>query len=1087
MTNALTELRRKQLTEAINSPELKTALTGAISEIQSGLNFDSNEATISGAFERVLYSVLREIGLKFDISKEDQVETKRHTAKSGRIDSRIGAIVIEYKRPNKFKTDSQVKKAIEQISDYLESLSLASPNQKFAGFVTDGFRFCEVNALNGKIISKTSPTQIDTNTLVRFSKSIYALDLVALTSSNLIKDFCADTTNGVLLKAARNFYTSLNRQITDKTNMLLLEWEEVFRLGHDDKSQQKKIEERRRALEKLFDISIKKAETEYLALFCLHTAYAVVVKLMAFRVVSELQLKQQMQSWNALVTADSEPLRAFCERLEDGEVFRDLSILNLLEGDFFSWYSDQNQWDNLICEGIREIIVTLSRYEQTSDLFTSSGAVDLFRELYEASVPQPIRSSFGEFYTPGWLTSHVIESSEPSGNWRLLDPCSGSGTFLISGIDKLRTENENITLQEILSRVVGIDLNPLGVLTSRVNYFIHISNLLSETMEDVVIPVFLGDASNIPEQLDIEGVNCVKYKLKTLKSPIEVTLPLSYVKNTAVFVKSMLDYEKAIQLQDEVQALSIITNEIPADELNESLVTEITKLTKNLVEMESKGWNGIWARIITNFLSTIAIGKFDVIVGNPPWVDWKNLPAGYRERIKDLCVDRGLFSGDGMTGGINLNICALISHVCISNWLSDSGRLAFLMPRELVFQQSYQGWRNLHGKTSAKFTKFIDWTKAGHPFDPVKEDFMTFIIGNGKQQKIVPVESYYKNTGEKSRANSWKDLSEAKSKTTVKKRVAGQITPNSTAFTFANTQQELEKFALIAGECAYIGREGIEFYPQELLLFKYQKRGVKSGTAFLKNIQVTKSKFKIPERDRLLETKYLFPLVKGSGIKAFKYEDDGFIVPFPYNSSDPRRPFSKSILQKTSPLLLSFYTESESIIRSQTEFSDKIRGNNAGEFYGLARTGAYSFADVYVCYRDNTDWCAAVVSSKEMPWNEEKRFVFQNHAVSMCERNSGGFITEDEAHYICAILNAPVVKKFIHSSSDERSFKIRLPVYVPLYDSKNETHRRLSKLSKAAHKSEGDEKILGEIESLYLELCESKTEVAKYKPNTKKK
>ena len=49
--------------------------------------------------------------------------------------------------------------------------------------------------------------------------------------------------------------------------------------------------------------------------------------------------------------------------------------------------------------------------------------------------------------------------------------------------------------------------------------------------------------------------------------------------------------------------------------------------------------------------------------------DWKNLPEGYRERIKSLCIDRMLFSGDGITGGINLNICALISNVSAENWL----------------------------------------------------------------------------------------------------------------------------------------------------------------------------------------------------------------------------------------------------------------------------------------------------------------------------------------------------------------------------------------------------------------------------------
>ena len=107
-------------------------------------------------------------------------------------------------------------------------------------------------------------------------------------------------------------------------------------------------------------------------------------------------------------------------------------------------------------------------------------------------------------------------------------------------------------------------------------------------------------------------------------------------------------------------------------------------------------------------MTTACLNKFSNIVGNPPWIDWKNLPEGYRNRIKSLCIDKGLFSGSGRTGGINLNICALITHVAITNWLSDDGKLAFLMPRELAYQSSYEGWRrSLVGEIEPYFILMI--------------------------------------------------------------------------------------------------------------------------------------------------------------------------------------------------------------------------------------------------------------------------------------------------------------------------------------------------------------------------------------------
>jgi len=174
---------------------------------------------------------------------------------------------------------------------------------------------------------------------------------------------------------------------------------------------------------------------------------------------------------------------------------------------------------------------------------------------------------------------------------------------------------------------------------------------------------------------------------------------------------------------------------------NASIVKKrVTELANQLIELERKEWNGIWARIITNFIATAQIGSFTNIVGNPPWIDWKSLPAGYREKVKALCIDRGLFSGAGRTGGINLNICALICHVAATNWLGKNGQLAFLMPKELINQSSYEGWRNAVGGKDFSLVELYDWTQAGHPFDPVKEDFMTYVFKKLKNdQSVMPV------------------------------------------------------------------------------------------------------------------------------------------------------------------------------------------------------------------------------------------------------------------------------------------------------------------------------------------------------------
>lgn len=285
---------------------------------------------------------------------------------------------------------------------------------------------------------------------------------------------------------------------------------------------------------------------------------------------------------------------------------------------------------------------------------------------------------------------------------------------------------------------------------------------------------------------------------------------------------------------------------------------------------------------------------------------------------------------------------------------------------------------------------------------------MTFIIGRDEQASpIVPVTRYIAGRG--AHVMKWQSLKEAKRGLDPKSMVAKQITPGQTAFTIGQDLADLREHSLVAGPCEYIGRDGIQFYPQELLLFKYLEKGPRPEIVWLENVQLRKAQHPVPRGRALLETKYLHPLVKAPSIRAFKHDYDGILVPFPHEPTSPRLAITDSVLRRTSPALRRYYRRHRDVLENLSRGNTRVRSGYPDEFYSLARVGPYSFASVHVAFRKDTKWCAAVVSSEMTPWRMEKRLVFQSHAVSMCERQSGGFITDDEAHYICAILNAPIV------------------------------------------------------------------------------
>ncbi|MDR7523669.1 MAG: hypothetical protein QN168_14550 [Armatimonadota bacterium] len=59
---------------------------------------------------------------------------------------------------------------------------------------------------------------------------------------------------------------------------------------------------------------------------------------------------------------------------------------------------------------------------------------------------------------------------------------------------------ERDLLEAILRNVVGFDLNPLAVLTARVNYLLAIADLLEYRRGEIGIPVYLTDSVRTPAE-----------------------------------------------------------------------------------------------------------------------------------------------------------------------------------------------------------------------------------------------------------------------------------------------------------------------------------------------------------------------------------------------------------------------------------------------------------------------------------------------------------------------------------------------------------------------------------------------------------
>ena len=187
-----------------------------------------------------------------------------------------------------------------------------------------------------------------------------------------------------------------------------------------------------------------------------------------------------------------------------------------------------------------------------------------------------------------------------------------------------------------------------------------------------------------------------------------------------------------IKTEDDQMVFDALYSELNDEEKDNTTITSsIAELSQQLTYLHKNNWDGIWIRIVTNFMLIARLEKCDLIVGNPPWVKWEHLPALYASKIKSECNIRHIFSADGQFGGTQLNICALISNVAATNWLKPKGILAFLMPDSIMSQNSYEGFRNFYidyNQNKRLFIQFIDrWLKPLRPFQcdnkPITQDF----------------------------------------------------------------------------------------------------------------------------------------------------------------------------------------------------------------------------------------------------------------------------------------------------------------------------------------------------------------------------
>ena len=455
----------------------------------------------------------------------------------------------------------------------------------------------------------------------------------------------------------------------------------------------------------LADSGQEVASPETVELFLKHTFLAMIARLLVWAALSKGKAPEGLG--NAIEGALS------------GSYFHRKKIENLVESDFFQWAAEpptaaivRPAW-----EGALGLILTY-------DL--SQLSHDVLKGVYQELVDPKDRHDLGEYYTPEWLCTRLVDEMMPdTGIVSVLDPTCGSGSFLRAAIAHLIDHNPEMDQAEllaaILENVVGIDIHPLAVTIARATYVLALRDLVSSTDRPIHLPVYLADALFLPKEIH-----------QSLLNGRETEIRFGLSKDYAIYLPSQIlesgtQFDSAIRLSAAVAAdhaergretpsrlQRYLGQRVPGFSAllhSEVIVEALWDFVEKLAELIRKQENSIWAFVIVNgYRPALMKNRFDLILGNPPWLSYRYIsdPA-YQAEVKERAIVEYAIAPSHVKLFTQMELATVFLMHALSTFGKEGARLAFVMPRSVLTADQHEPLRRRDYNANVALTGYWDF------------------------------------------------------------------------------------------------------------------------------------------------------------------------------------------------------------------------------------------------------------------------------------------------------------------------------------------------------------------------------------------
>lgn len=1028
-------------------------------DVYSAINAKRNRPWVNEEEVRVAWisAIESNLGIHFD-------------AERAKRDASYNNVIIEFKAPGLFNGSKNSPKFLEATQDRLLKYIIREadrenrPQDEYIGIAIDGDHICFAQVIDGKI---------STQHLLPFSEASVKLVIEAVsnnyrravTADNLIQDFGQSAPEAIELMQV--FADALAQSTTDSENnkikMLFEEWKTLYGQVADLSTEQEK------SIETTLKFKWTGPPHQKMSgrLFVIHTYNSLIIKLLAAEIVSAHGLSSQVSPTQriAFLLQENQLIESLENDIEKGRIYTEAGINGFIEEAIFSWYLDAcklNLQKSRIIIALRAILGKLALY-RTDRLERTR---DVLRDFYQGLVPETLRKSLGEFYTPDWLVDHTLSSSNIESwlNVRSLDPTCGSGSFVIEMIRRKRQAaaavglDASATVTLICENVWGFDLNPLAVQTARVNYLMEIADLLKECAgKDVEIPILLADAIYSPASDPDSEDDIVSYQIGSQVAKLNIRLPGTLAWNRPLLDRVFEVMGEAVEedLEFKGAARKLISSNLVNPEQLTNWTAPLKETYDQVLNLHRKNWNGIWFRIVRNFFWSATAGQFDLVCGNPPWVRWSKLPEAYRERVKPTCEQYEIFSKTKFHGGNELDISAIITYTAGDKWLKHGGKLAFVITQSVFQAPSSAGFRKFKINANNWLRpQFVEDLQRVKPFPDATNKTSVVLFEKSKTPPTYPIPYKVwdaKNKGEKSiKPNS--DLLSVLSTVKVLEKEAVPVGEEGSPWAILSPGRWSTVSSLSGTSDWVAGRKGITadlngvyFVPIEEILT--------NGLVKIKTRPEAGKRDIGPARSVRVEADMLFPLIKGaSDFEACYLKPTHNLFTFVPNNGITQKAYTDSLQRINNlPKTKAFFSSFRGILESRSTYKGRMPG---APYYAIYNVGDFTFKPWKVVWAEMSgSFSAAVAGSGEVPHIGSRPYV-PDHKVY--------FVAFDEAapaYFLCGILNSQIVREYVESHNISIQVgNIFKHMSLPKYDQNDNSHSNLVELVQQAHNEHNKEK-----------------------------